>query len=189
MPPFRYFLAPEDCMSGLSRYPETCVFCGKRTRAFSFNRSFGCPECLQAGYFGFNHDTELGMIIEDKVLLMGIDSDDEEDFLVPIRDAAEKIGMPEAQLRELQRTPCFLTCNNVTWMVCCQDFMAYLGQWQPENFASREAFVEAMSRQSDFSTIRWLWPEDETNPHFGEMVIHVFRCLHCSRLRAVNDST
>lgn len=189
MPPFRYFLAPEDCMSGLSRYPETCVFCGKRTRAFSFNRSFGCPECLQAGYFGFNHDTELGMIIEDKVLLMDIDSDDEEDFLVPIRDAAEKIGMPEAQLRELQRTPCFLTCNDVTWMVCCQDFMAYLGQWQPENFASREAFVEAMSRQSDFSTIRWLWPEDETNPHFGEMVIHVFRCLHCSRLRAVNDST
>ena len=189
MPPFRYFLASPESMSGLSRYPETCIFCGKRSRAFSFNRNFGCPECLQAGHFTIIHDTEIGLITnDDKVILNEINSDDKYDFIVPL-DAEDKIGMPEERLRQLQRTPHFLTCNDVTWMVCCQDFMAYLGEWQPEDFASRETFVEAMTNQSDPSMIRMLWPEGETLDSFGEVVVHVFRCLHCSRLRAVADST
>ncbi|WP_309706965.1 hypothetical protein [Armatimonas sp.] len=76
-------------MSDLSRYSETCAFCGNRSRSFDIGQKrFGCPTCLQAGQFGFAHDTEIGMFTEDKVLLMGIDSDDEEDFLVPISDAA-----------------------------------------------------------------------------------------------------
>jgi uncharacterized protein CbrC (UPF0167 family) len=194
VPSFRYFLAPPENMSALSKFPQLCVFCGKRSRAFDLKRSFperqgfGCPDCLQEGRFSFDHDTEIGLVTNDgRVLLMGIDSDNEADFLVPFRDAAEKIGMSEARLRELQHTPAFSFLNIGIWKVCCGDFMAYLGDWQPENFANRDDFVEAMSQQSDFSTIQWLWPEDETAPHFGEMLIHVFLCLHCNRLRAQED--
>lgn len=191
VPSFRYFLAPEECMSGLSRSPETCAFCGKRTRSFDIGpKRFGCPECLQAGHFGCGHDTEIGMTTDDgKVLLMDIDSDDEDDFFVPISEAAEKIGISEECLLEFHHTPDFSYWNVGVWKVCCNDFMAYLGKWQPENFASREAFVEAIAPETEPSLVRLLWPEDETPDDFGEIVVHVFRCLHCERRRAQEDYT
>lgn len=199
MPPFRYFLAPPEQMAGLSSGPETCNFCGTQTRCFdlagagiSLKRpGYGCGACLQAGRFRYMKTTEVGTLLDEGVILNESIFEETDDFLTPY-SAEECIGLPEAVLRELQQTPEFYDWNEVPWRVCCKDFMAYLGTWQPSDFNTHAPDGNGRAlcqRILESGTMRYLWPENKTPTTFEPVAVHVFRCLHCTALRAVKDST
>lgn len=199
MPPFRYFLAPPEQMAGLTSGPEICVFCGTQTRGFDLTRAgifpassgYGCGACLQAGRFHYTKSTEFGTLLEEGVILNESIFEETDDFLTPY-SAVERTGFPEALLRALQRTPEFHDWNEVPWRVCCKDFMAYLGTWQPRDFHAHTPDGNGRAlceRILECGNMRFLWPENQTPTTFEPIAVHVFRCLHCAKLRAVKDST
>lgn len=201
-------------MSGLLAGDETCGICGARRRCFELARAMrlrdvpeaattGCVGCLSDGRFGFFHDTEAGYLDENG--LTTYEPDEEEDAVervFSVDPAGKVVGCAEqprskpvlpkvndVALPGLRATPSFPTWNEVAWMVHCDDFMAYRGVWTSAQFnatarpsTGRELFVGMLDRDYHF-----LWPEDATEPRWGDVCIVVFECLACGLLRAAAD--
>lgn len=96
--------------------------------------------------------------------------------------------MSEEAIAELRRTPGFSTWQEVVWPVHCDDFMAYLGIWGPEEFTGaapegegRQLFLEMVD-----SAFHPDWPA-ESGPRFGQNFV-AFQCLHCQTRTGIWDS-
>lgn len=207
---FRYFRAPEAEM-GFLPGSRVCSLCGQPGRCLPLDGvniselseeerkdKIGCYDCLRRDRFGFSHDTEVGLIVAD-----GLVSDDEQDdaptrvFVVAtggetVADAAPLVYPPaphisEEAVAELRQTPSFSTWQEVVWPVHCDDFMAYLGIWGPEDFA--EAAPEESGRTLFLDMVDSFfhnrWPA-ESVPRFGQNFV-AFQCLHCQARTATHD--
>jgi len=208
---FRYFRAPESEMSALMPGERICSLCGQSGRCFPLDYvisselseeerrgKIGCYDCLRRDRFGFMHGTEVGLITEEGILPHSEPDDlPRRVFVVAsdgeaVADSAPLVQPPnsrvtEAAVAELRRTPGFGTWQEIIWPVHCDDFMAYLGIWGPEDFdraapagEGRQLFLD-MVDSSYYSG----WPEDG-NPHFGPNFV-AFQCLHCSFRSATFD--
>lgn len=144
---FRYFRGPEDDM-GLLPYIRTCSLCGQPSRCFDLTNlavpgqaerqgKIGCYDCLRRGRFGFNHDTEVGMITEDGLVAYFEPSDEPRHVFVvasdgeAVAEGMQLISLPQPKISaeaaaELRRTPSFSTWQDIPWAVHCGDFMAYV---------------------------------------------------------------
>ena len=207
---FRYFRAPESEM-GFLPGSRVCSLCGQPGRCLPLDGvdilelseegrkdKIGCYNCLRRDRFGFSHDTEVGLIVAD-----GLISDDEQDdaptrvFVVAtggetVAGAAPLVHplapyVSEEAIAELRRTPSFSTWQEVAWPVHCDDFMAYLGIWGPEDFAEaapegagRPLFLEMVD-----SFFHKRWPA-ERGPRFGQNFV-AFQCLHCQTRTGIWD--
>ena len=200
LPEFRYFRAPESEMDLLPG-SRVCSLCGQPGRCFPLDNApatAGCVDCLRLGRFGFSHDTEVGLITEE-----GFIPHDEPDdsprrvFIVANSGEAEVGSAPhlhppkphvtEEAIAELRRTPSFSTWQEVRWPVHCEDFMAYLGIWGPEEFV--KAAPEGEGRRLFLDMVQPLrhrsWPEDG-EPRFGQNFV-AFQCLHCQTRTGIWD--
>jgi len=206
---FRYFRAPESEM-GFLPGNRTCSLCGQSGRCFPLDGvniselseeerrgKIGCYDCLRQDRFGFSHDTEVGLITEDGLLHFDeLDDTPKRVFVVAtdgeaVADSAPLVHPPpphvsEEAVAELRRTPGFSTWQEVTWPVHCNDFMAYLGIWGPEDFAEalpgagRQLFFEMVD---PFFHSHWL---EDKGPRFGQNFV-AFQCLHCQTRTATYD--
>jgi len=203
----RYFEAPESEMLGLLAGQHRCDICGQVARCFDLQRALtpeklapaalGCIACLQEGRFGFFHSTDVGDLTEDGLTWYGHPPMTRPRVFVGSSDgltvhAAEvrpvpMPALPASAIEELRRTPDFPTWNEVSWPVHCDDFMVFLGSWQPADVAAkaqavgmdaRDLFANMVEREE-----RVLWQEE------GEwgMNFVVFRCTKCPQHRGIPD--
>lgn len=188
---FRYFLGPPSEMLHLAPSLVACAFCSGVGTAFDLDAAicvahderkgssmFGCPACLQAGRFGFEHNTDVGTLSE-----------------TGLRQEYRSHGTPPESLRPdaldtLRRTPDVLRWQYEPWLTHCNDFMAYVGVWRPSDFVRRapdgdgRGLFLRMTRDAD---LRHVWdaecpsgsvvPPDSWHP-----VYYAYRCLHCGEL-------
>ena len=186
---FRYFQGPRDDMSFRARVDVRCHFCDENGEGFDLRYAqcalsdqekeakFGCARCLSQGHFEFWHDTDIGMLDENGLAT------------VYKHNGSPPSDFPEAALFELRHTPQIVTWQQELWLTHCNDFMSYIGTWEPADFVrhsetgdGRALFLE-MTRDSE---LRFLWDEclepNETVPAGWHAVYYAFRCLHCGNL-------
>jgi hypothetical protein len=129
---FRYFCDPQHDMSALVG-DATCSLCGQPGRCFRLEFALcpslapeakesgvGCIECLRRGPFEFWHDTDIGLLDENGLTH------------VYNHNQPPPPGFPAAALVELWRTPQIVTWQQELWLTHCNDFMAYIGTWEPK---------------------------------------------------------
>jgi uncharacterized protein CbrC (UPF0167 family) len=137
----------------------------------------GCFDCLRKGRFQFWHDTEIGLLDERGL------SQFYEHHAPPPPD------FPRAALTELRRTPQIVTWQQELWLCHCNDFMAYLGTREPDDFASNAPGGDGRSLflQMTDPDLSHLWDESlrpgERRPASWPATYYAFRCLHCGRPR------
>ena len=187
---FKYFEAPSEHMSGLCREDKTCTFCGSITRCFELQhatcatlteshkeQAFGCASCLKKGRFEFWHDTEIGVLDENGLKhIYDHNKRPPQDFM-------------HASLVELRKTPQVVTWQQEVWLTHCNDFMAYIGTWEPRDFTANAPDGDGkalfMSMTDDDS--KHLWnasvKDGDDRPSSWYATYCVFRCLHCGSLR------
>ncbi len=187
---FRYFAAPIEEIFDLCQTERACSLCGGDGPCFELRfatcltvsdrqkkDAVGCYVCLREGRFEFCHDTELGLVDENGL------SDVCEDNMPP------PDGFAEGALAELRRTPQFISWQQACWLVHCNDFMEYLGIWEPDDFYENaddgdgRALFREMTDPGDWH----IWDEslraDGERLESWDASYYVFRCLHCSKLR------
>jgi uncharacterized protein CbrC (UPF0167 family) len=191
---FTYFRAPGQHMAGLGENDVVCTFCDAVGPCFALagahcpsltrdekGAAFGCFACLKSGRFEFSHDTEIGMLTERGL----------KKFYS--HNARPPADFPHAALRELRRTPQIVMWQQEVWPSHCNDFMAYIGTWEPRDFASNAAdgdgralFLEMTDPARSPLWDRSLRP-GEQEPAAWYATYYAFRCLHCQKLRGYWD--
>ena len=188
-----------------------CSLCGQPGQCFSLNSAIirelseeerqdkvGCYDCLRRDRFGFMHGTDIGIITEDGLLTFDEPDDEPKRVFVvaddggAVADKMPLIGPPRSQIfdeaiAELHRTPSVSTWQDFSWPIHHNDFMAYVGRWEPEDFSrmasggmGRELLLEIAGPMFDH-----FWPENE-EANFRDNFI-VFECLHCPVKTALFD--
>ncbi len=186
---FKYFQGPREEMSWLCAGQEVCIFCKSLGTCFQLEHaicptlkgpqkadSHGCLSCLKAGRFGFWHDTEIGVLDSNGLKrLYNHNKPRPPTFL-------------RAALTELLRTPQIVTWQQELWLTHCDDFMAYLGTWEPKDFYANAPDGDGKSlflRMTD--EYEHLWDsslrEGEEQLRAWHATYYSFRCLHCGELR------
>lgn len=198
-------------MAGLLPGILTCSLCGQPGRCFSLERrvvsreltkkerqgKIGCTECLKQDRFGFDHVTEAGYIDEDGLTAYDVEEEQGRVFIVANDGQTMTTGglsvspphehVSDEAVLELRRTPCFSTWQDLDWPVHHEDFMAYVGIWEPKDFAQSEGSGEGRNLYLEMVDSAWydLWPEGK-EPMFTENIV-VFECLHCSAKIGIPD--
>jgi hypothetical protein len=213
---FRYFRAPRECMSDRIDGEMICSICGAVGNCFRIEYlpnqpevdtrgAVGCYDCLRFGRFEFTHYTEAGFLDhegllsweapEEKVIAVDPTGNVVEVSVIPAHDVAPP-GFSAETLTELRRTPGFRTLQGgATWLCHCDDFMAYLGEWEPSDFhrhapdGNGQALFEAMT-DDEWQRELWLPGESPSGwERFDVPPYYAFRCLHCDILRGWWDTT
>ena len=195
MPDFKYFAAPRTEVFGYSDR-ERCIDCRRVAPSTLLKRSpadrraqFCCLDCLAAGRSRIEHETEIGYADAEGLSTFDLTSL-EMSAIKPPR------GFPTQALEELSRTPDFQSHQGGVFLVHCNDFMRYLGRWEPEDFAgpdgrpSRDAYLAA-----DGDSALWDATAAESEPGEADEKskwahgawCYVFDCLHCGKRRCSWD--
>jgi uncharacterized protein CbrC (UPF0167 family) len=191
---FDYFHALESDMEGLAAEPGPCRYCNQRLPCIVSETSDGettyaCLACLRDGRWTARHDTELGWTEGDGFQRI-VNPEDvwKGKPLRTVHEAPPAAFCPQA-IQSLCRTPRFKTIQHYVWLVHCNDFMAYIGRWEPDDFVRNapdgdaRAFCESML---------WDWQSDTWDQYAGQNEtpeswyggwFHVFRCRHCQKHR------
>jgi uncharacterized protein CbrC (UPF0167 family) len=187
---FAYFEGPVSDMADRVESPASCSLCGRIGECFNLGSTHcpsfsdrdkdagrGCVDCLRQGKFEFSHDTEYGLLDQNgfRILYKG--------------HIPAPAGFSKAAQQELKRTPQICTWQQERWLSHCNDFMVFVGTWEPEDFHrhakgpdGRTLFM-AMTAQD----LQHLW--DESLPEKGGRLMswhatyYAFRCRHCAVFR------
>ena len=184
---FEYFQGPISDMASLSKGDVACGICKQVGRCFELRSaiirseeasevSHGCMECLAKGKFEFWQDTEIGLLDETGLTK------------THNRNQPPPEGFPDSALVALRRTPQIATWQQELWLTHCNNFMTYLGTWQPEDFYrhspdgnGRELFLQMTDWRPE------LWdkslPKGESILKHWGATYYAFKCGHCGKLR------
>lgn len=187
---FRYFRAEFYHMDNFTYEKSKCSLCGENRYCFYLEYSIcadiskedlahliGCFNCLQKGRFLFWHDTEIGCLDEN-----GLRSQ-------YLNHKSPPLSLSKESLHALMCTPRIIASQQELWLVHCDDFMAYIGNWQPSDFNEhavngngRDLFMEMTDED-----LNNLWDDSmgdgEEFPEYWDAEYYVFQCLHCGKLR------
>lgn len=176
-PPFDYFHGPVNEMAHVAEGQPTCSYCGNAGPCFRLpDAKSGCFDCLRGGRFGFLHETEAGLLFPGR----GLRPEGRAQ-----RRLAERLNLPA-----LLRTPQYVTWQGERWLVHCDDFMTYLGEWKPRDFIRHSVNGDGRTlfrEMVEDPHLARLW--DETTPAGAAAPdswyfhVHAFRCRHCGKLR------
>jgi uncharacterized protein CbrC (UPF0167 family) len=193
---FKYHRGPLAEMCDLEPAPQACDLCGERRPCFRLGGatlttprtgpklSVGCVACLKSGRFYFGHDTEAGLTDGAR--------------LRREYDRHRRVAIPPQAVIELGRTPGYPTWQQSPWLVHCDDFMAYLGEWKPADFhrSAPEGDGRALFiAMTDGDNAREFWDGATAGsdglandaPESWAVTYYAFRCLHCDVLRGNYD--
>jgi uncharacterized protein CbrC (UPF0167 family) len=137
-----------------------------------------CLTCLQNETIKFSHQTESGIVTFR-------DYAPDPRFEPDVRELVS-----QDSIDKLLITPEFSSIQGEIWLVHCDDFMQFIGIWEPvdftensENGDGRELFKLMTSEDFDH-----LWDEvelakDERTHTWEGVQYYAFKCLHCGKLR------
>jgi len=173
---FDYFQASTEEMANLLAEERECSFCGNTSLCFKLDNALGCLACLKAGRFEFWHDTEIGVLDEDGLTqVYKHNRMPSPDFL-------------KSALVALRRTPQILTWQQELWLTHCNDFMVYIGTWEPKDFYQHSPTGDGRALFYEM-TDEWQNLRDDSLAE-GEGILekwhatyYVFECKHCGKLR------
>jgi uncharacterized protein CbrC (UPF0167 family) len=92
-------------------------------------------------------------------------------------------------MEEIRRTPQIVTWQEERWLAHCNDFMAYVGTWEPSDFVANSPSGDGRALFLDMTDEdeAHLWDEsvddEEEAPQSWHATYYVFECLHCGKLR------
>lgn len=187
---FQYFCGPQQDMAAISDGDFQCSLCGGDGPCFRLENALlpslspegkeselGCFSCLKSGRFEFWHDTEIGLLNENGLThFYNHHQPPSPDF-------------PESALAELRRTPQIVTWQQELWLIHCNNFMAYMGTWEPRDFYAnaQEGDGQALFSEMTDKDYRHLWSESllpgAKRLESWHATYYVFRCLRCGKLR------
>ena len=98
------------------------------------------------------------------------------------------LGFPKASLAELRCTPRIVTWQQELWLTHCNDYMVYVGTWEPKDFYANASDGDGRSlflRMTDVYNHLWdsSLPKGEERLVSWHATYYAFRCLHCGMLR------
>jgi uncharacterized protein CbrC (UPF0167 family) len=97
-------------------------------------------------------------------------------------------GFPDEPLVELRRTPQIITWQQELWLTHCNDFMAYIGTWEPNDFYTNDPGGDgrALFLQMTNKDCQHLWDDSlrlgAERLESWYATFYAFRCLHCGKL-------
>ena len=189
IPTFRYFQGPREDMVALCADEKKCTLCNSVGTCFRLEHAicltlsdtqkadaYGCLSCLKAGLLQFWHDTEIG-VLDNNGLTRFYN-----------HNKPRPLTFPRAAITELRRTPRIVTWQQELWLIHCNDFMAYIGTWEPKDFYDQAPDKDGRSlflKMTD--EYNHLWDESlragEEHLTAWHATYYTFRCLHCGELR------
>lgn len=186
---FEYFAGPPKDMYGLCKGDRECALCRRIGPCFELDCALvfdmpdgvaegrvGCSECLKTGRFIFGHGTDIGWLDQH-----GLTRRYRSEHPVPP-------DFSQAALVTLTRTPQVDTTQEERWLTHCNDFMVYLGRWEPSDFC---AHAKDGDGRALFLEMTELYPNlwDDAASHGQESWedwgarYYAFRCRHCGAFR------
>lgn len=183
---YKYFKASfTECSTYESN--KTCTSCKKNRDIVKVyidkEDKYLCEECLSINRVRFTHSTEIGYV-ERKGLI---------DFYT-----LDSINLPKGfkneYINELQRTPNYPSLQEENWLTCCNDFMSYLGIWNPKDFRSHSLNGGKLYDSMTDKSLENLWKlsVEELGKDFQKWAItyaryYAFECVHCLNKRGYWD--
>ena len=197
---FKYFKAPfEDVYRFSDQHP--CVHCGEVAPATQVEMGEGdtpdkycCLKCLSDGKSPERHETEFGYV-EDG-LICNFDIDLMESVPVDLPS-----GFHVENLDELSKTPQIESHQGQAFLVHCNDFMCFIGRWEPGDFenagdgSARENYIQMADQdpqlweatESEKAKYGEKWPAYINSKWAYGSWCYVFKCVHCGTLRCSWD--
>ena len=176
-----YYCAPISDLKNLMLQNDVCPCCNdeKDTFIIPSHREYEmlCMDCLKTIDLTFAHNTEKGLVSKDPILF---GQSDELDI---------SIHVPLESIKKLMLTPNFDAPYDAPWLICCKDFMLFIGIWEASNFtrASETSGKELFMQMTD-SDYNDLWDELELNDNEEEFTwtgikYYAFDCPTCNTKR------
>jgi uncharacterized protein CbrC (UPF0167 family) len=172
------------------RRPTPCLACKTEVPFPALDADpLVCHSCLRSGRAALSKDTAYGLVTW-KHAQTGITGATPKplgrDFpTVPAPDGYVASRMPSAMMRELLRTPSYVTIQGEQWQFHCKQPMVYVGAWDQAGFNAgapdgdgKELFREIVK---DAPPELWDGIGDEVG-------VYVFRCPKCRKLAAHWDN-
>jgi hypothetical protein len=189
---FELFLAPvKDAILDASGLCDRCM--NLSTLRFSGH----CYDCFRQGFGSDSVDTELGLVLTELVdagMTHGIPTNDPSNFdeygttphSIDPRHPDHRwyhVHVNPVFLRELLRTPKYLTWQGEIWLFCCKRPMAFLGSVPGGLIDPLYPHIEIGIRQFIEDPRREILAQKDYGPH----TYYAFSCITCGRLRYHDD--
>lgn len=177
---FEYFHGPIEEMAQLAKGQQSCSFCGQRALCFQLDGAKrGCFPCLRRGHFTFDHNTEIGLLTPQGMeRLYGSEKGISDQF-------------DRAAFAALLKTPRFTTWQEEEWLIHCNDFMIYLGEWKPQDFRRNAKDGDGRRLFLEMTDKAHLWdeatPGGAREPEDWYASYYAFKCRRCGALRGYWD--
>jgi len=179
---FEYFNGSIEEMAHVAEGDQKCTFCEHTGTCFDLGGgAYGCFACLRQGRFFFDYGTEIGHLTPAGT----------KRFYPSQKKVPKRFN--RATFAALLRTPQFTTWQGEEWLIHCDDFMIYLGEWKPGDFRqkaqdgdARKLFLEMTNKE-----LAHLWdaatPKGAGSPSDWYATYYAFKCLQCGALRGYWD--
>lgn len=145
-----------------------CECCGKEVDAYIGNMYAAeevtciCLDCVASGKAAEKFDGEF------------------------IQDAEKQIGDACKTEELFKRTPGYISWQGEHWLVCCDDYCAYLGTVGTEELEEMQIIEEVLADYEENG-----WYIDDMREYLtkdGSLCGYLFRCLHCRKYRLWVDA-
>lgn len=197
---FRYFRSRLRDIHSYS-VDQKCAFCSRIRPSIRIPADRGsrgsrycCLSCLAAGCSSIPQTTEIGFVEGGSLLRYDTQQ-------LKTVEIAPPAGFRVAALAEIGHNPWFRAQQEAIYLVHCNDFMAYIGRWEPADFARGDADPRSFYIETaDGDPQLWddtererlasqRWPRYKRSHWAYGSWCYVFKCLTCSRLRSSWDCT
>ncbi|WP_445456713.1 CbrC family protein [Flavobacterium sp. HNIBRBA15423] len=195
----KYIRIPFDQIPFELNSENTCFFCGKQDSpqlhdAYTIiaqdseNAESVCLKCLLEKKYAIEHKVEGGFLKKEGILLESEKDPDIKnsycyaEYILPIEK--QLMAIDESKRQELMHTPPFSTFHGAVWLIHCNDFMTYIGNWEHEDFVEKSPNGNA---QEYFDRILDNYNgddfyEEQFSPNkleYAESLFYAFECQHC----------
>jgi len=140
-----------------------------------------CTNCLKDLKIQFTHDTKHGIATFNPV---PIDMPDEYNL---------NLHMPADSIKKLLGTPEFTSIQGGIWLDHCNDFMEFIGIWEPKDFSNyselsgKSLFMEMTEEDSNHLWSEWELSDNETDEIWIDVQYYAFKCTQCNKLKGYWD--
>ncbi len=151
-----------------------------------------CIECLNEQKYGFEHQVEGGFLTKEGVLIKSKKYEylkNNTDYFSVLQPKEQKLlAIEKSKLEDLIHTPPFNAFQGAIWLIHCNDFMKFIGNWEHDDFVKhspnnnpKEFFNEIVDNWNgdDFYDEQFGTNKSE----YAESIFYAFECLHCKQKR------
>ncbi len=232
-PYFKAPLSHTSLFSGDELESQHCDYCNKQNLEYTFYSTdsqkdkgiYGCIECLKQKKYSISQETDIGFIEKGKILLIEYDDFDlnieksaemsEEKAIQYFKEFQENIkhttkecsipqGFNKKVLYDIGFTPTIAMFQGGQYLSHCNDFMVYIGRWNPCDFEKnsvdgdgRKLWMKMIidedydylwdQTMEDIKKYGDEWAQYENSGWSEGAWVYIFKCKHCNDLKCSWD--